>query len=181
MPATVLAHAEEKMNKALHHLEDELSTIRTGRANPSVLSKVMVEYYGVPTPLNQVANVTVPEARMLLVSPYDRSIVGAIDKAIQDANLGFNPTNDGTVIRIAIPALTEERRKEMVKKVKAMAETAKVGVRNARRDANDALKKLDITEDEVKSYQDDVQKLTDSYVKKADDIAKAKEADVMTV
>lgn len=181
MPATVLAHAEEKMNKALHHLEEELSTIRTGRANPSILSKVMVEYYGVPTPLNQVANVTVPEARMLLVSPYDRSIVGAIDKAIQDANLGFNPTNDGSVIRIAIPALTEERRKEMVKKVKAMAETAKVGVRNARRDANDALKKLDITEDEVKSYQDDVQKLTDSYVKKADEIAKAKEADVLTV
>ncbi|MGL4334901.1 MAG: ribosome recycling factor [Lactococcus garvieae] len=181
MPETVLLQAEEKMNKVLHHLEEELSTIRTGRANPTVLSKVMVEYYGAPTPLNQVANVTVPEARMLLVSPYDRSIVGAIDKAIQDANLGFNPTNDGSVIRIAIPALTEERRKEMVKKVKAMAETAKVGVRNARRDANDALKKLDITEDEVKSYQDDVQKLTDVYVKKADDIAKAKETDVMTV
>ncbi|MGL4952486.1 MAG: ribosome recycling factor [Culicoidibacterales bacterium] len=181
MPTTVLAHAEEKMNKVLHHLEEELTTIRTGRANPSALSKITVEYYGVPTPLNQVANVTVPEARMLLVSPYDRSIVGAIDKAIQDANLGFNPTNDGSVIRISIPALTEERRKEMVKKVKTMAETAKVGVRNARRDANDALKKLDITEDEVKSYQDDVQKLTDTYVKKADDIAKAKETDVLTV
>ncbi|MGL4973496.1 MAG: ribosome recycling factor [Culicoidibacterales bacterium] len=181
MPTTVLAQAEEKMNKVLHHLEEELTTIRTGRANPSALSKITVEYYGVPTPLNQVANVTVPEARMLLVTPYDRSIVGAIDKAIQDANLGFNPTNDGSVIRIAIPALTEERRKEMVKKVKSMAETAKVGVRNARRDANDALKKLDITEDEVKSYQDDVQKLTDTYVKKADEIAKAKEADVMTV
>lgn len=181
MPATVLAHTTEKMEKVLHHLNEELTTIRTGRANPTALNKITIEYYGTPTPLNQVANVTAPEARMLLVSPYDRSVLGAIDKAIQDANLGFNPTNDGNVIRIQIATLTEERRKEMVKKVKSIGETAKVGMRNVRRDSNDALKKLDITEDEVKSYQEDVQKITDKFIKQIDEIVKAKEADVLTV
>ena len=185
MAKQVIATTKERMDKAVQALSRELATIRAGRANASLLDKVSVDYYGAPTPVNQLAGVSVPEARLLDIQPYDKSILGEIEKAILKSDLGLNPSNDGSVIRIAIPALTEERRKELVKLVKKEAEEAKVGIRNIRRDGNDDLKKLEkngeITEDELRGYTDDIQKVTDAHIQKVDEVAKDKEKEIMTV
>ncbi|MGE6631430.1 ribosome recycling factor [Bacillus sp. NPDC077027] len=185
MSKEVLNQTKDKMEKAVAAYGRELATVRAGRANASLLDKVTVEYYGAQTPLNQIASITVPEARMLIITPYDKTAIGDIEKAIQKSDLGITPTSDGNIIRIAIPALTEERRKELVKVIKKYSEEAKVAVRNVRRDANDDLKKLekngDITEDELRSSSDDVQKLTDEYVSKIDDVTKNKEKEIMEV
>ncbi|WP_459166163.1 ribosome recycling factor [Paenilisteria weihenstephanensis] len=173
------------MTKSEQALQHQLGSIRAGRANASLLDRVSVDYYGAPTPINQVAGVSVPEARLLMISPYDKTALGDIEKAILKADLGIMPNNDGEVIRIAIPQLTEERRKELVKEVKKEAEDAKVAIRNVRRDANDDLKKLeksgDITEDDLRNFTEDVQKLTDASIKKLDEIAKSKEEEIMEV
>ncbi|KJD52076.1 ribosome recycling factor, partial [Bacillus amyloliquefaciens] len=170
MSTQVMNETKERMEKAIGAYQRELATVRAGRANPSLLDKVTVEYYGAQTPLNQIASITVPEARMLLITPYDKTALGDIEKAIQKADLGITPSNDGNIIRITIPPLTEERRKELAKLVKKYSEDAKVAVRNIRRDANDDLKKLEkngeMTEDELRSSTEDVQKLTDEYVSK---------------
>ncbi|MCJ2145649.1 ribosome recycling factor [Bacillus paralicheniformis] len=185
MSTQVMNETKERMEKAIGAYQRELATVRAGRANPSLLDKVTVEYYGAQTPLNQIASITVPEARMLLITPYDKTALGDIEKAIQKADLGITPSNDGNIIRITIPALTEERRKELAKLVKKYSEDAKVAVRNIRRDANDDLKKLEkngeMTEDELRSSTEDVQKLTDEYVSKIDEITKDKEKEIMEV
>ncbi|WP_017753788.1 ribosome recycling factor [Calidifontibacillus oryziterrae] len=185
MGQQVIRNTKEKMNKAIQAYKRELATVRAGRANPSILDRVQVDYYGAPTPLNQLSSITVPEARLLVIQPYDKSVLQEIEKAIQKADLGLNPTNDGSIIRISIPPLTEERRKALVKDVKAMAEEAKVALRNIRRDANDELKKLEkdgqITEDDHRSYTEDVQKETDNHVKEIDNITKEKEKEIMEV
>lgn len=177
--------AKERMEKAIQAYSRELASVRAGRATPSLLEKITVEYYGAPTPVNQMASITVPEARMLVIQPYDKSILGDIEKAIQKSDLGLNPTNDGSIIRITIPALTEERRRELTKVVKKYSEDAKVAVRNIRRDANDELKKLEkngeITEDELRGSTEKVQKLTDEYIVKVDNITKDKEKEIMEV
>ena len=175
---------EEKMTKTMGNLDGELGAIRAGRANPNVLNKIMVEYYGTPTPIQQVANVSVPEPRMIQIQPWEKSMVKVIEKAIMTSDLGINPTNDGTCIRLVFPELTEERRKELVKDVKKKGEAAKVAIRNIRRDGNDAFKKLkgsDVSEDEIKDMEDDLQKLTDKYVKEVDKAVEAKSKEVMTV
>jgi ribosome recycling factor len=181
----VMNETKERMQKAISAYQRELATVRAGRANPSLLDKVAVEYYGAQTPLNQIASITVPEARMLVITPYDKTALGDIEKAIQKADLGVTPSNDGNIIRITIPPLTEERRKELAKLVKKYSEDAKVAVRNIRRDANDDLKKLEkngeMTEDELRSSTEDVQKLTDEYVSKIDEITKDKEKEIMEV
>ena len=162
---------ESKMTKTLESLEKELSTVRAGRANPHILDKITVDYYGAPTPLQQVANVTVPEARMIQIQPWEASLIKEIQKAILSSDLGLNPNTDGKIIRLVLPELTEERRKELVKDVKKKGEAAKVAVRNIRRDANDAYKKLakqDVSEDEIKELEDKIQKLTDKFVKNID-------------
>ncbi|WP_396193885.1 ribosome recycling factor [Fictibacillus barbaricus] len=173
------------MQKAIGSLRREYSTLRAGRANPSLLDRVQVDYYGTPTPINQLAGVTTPEARLLVIQPYDKTAMGDIEKAILKSDLGLTPSNDGQVIRIAIPALTEERRKDLVKLVKKFAEEAKVALRNIRRDANDDLKKLEkeaeITEDELRRYNDDVQKLTDKYTSEVDSVSSNKEKEIMEV
>ncbi|MEI4802717.1 ribosome recycling factor [Bacillus sp. NPDC077411] len=185
MAQQVMNNAKEKMEKAVAAYSRELSTVRAGRASASVLDKVQVDYYGAPTPVVQLANITVPEARLLVIQPYDKTSIGDIEKAILKADLGLNPSNDGSVIRIAFPALTEERRRELVKVVKKYSEDAKVAVRNVRRDANDDLKKLekngDITEDDLRGYTEDIQKETDKYIVKVDDITKNKEKEIMEV
>lgn len=185
MAKQVIATTKERMDKAVQALSRELSTIRAGRANAAILDKVQVEYYGAPTPINQMAGISVPEARLLVIQPYDKTILGEIEKAILKSDLGLNPTNDGSIIRIAIPALTEERRKELVKLVKKEAEEAKVAVRNIRRDGNDDLKKLEknneITEDEHRGYSDDIQKVTDAHIQKIDEVAKEKEKEILSV
>lgn len=185
MPKQVIASTKERMDKAVQALARELSTIRAGRANAAILDRVTVDYYGAPTPVNQLAGISVPEARLLVIQPYDKSVLGEIEKAILKSDLGLNPTNDGSILRIAIPALTEERRKELVKQVKKEAEEAKVAIRNIRRDGNDDLKKLEkngeITEDELRGYSDDIQKLTDAHVQKMDEVAKDKEKEIMSV
>lgn len=185
MSKEVLAQAQDKMTKSEQALQHQLGSIRAGRANASLLDRVSVDYYGAPTPINQVAGVSVPEARLLMISPYDKTALGDIEKAILKADLGIMPNNDGEVIRIAIPQLTEERRKELVKEVKKEAEDAKVAIRNVRRDANDDLKKLeksgDITEDDLRNFTEDVQTLTDASIKKLDEIAKSKEEEIMEV
>lgn len=185
MAKQVIATTKERMDKAVTALSRELATIRAGRANASLLDKVSVDYYGAPTPINQLAGVSVPEARLLVIQPYDKTILGEIEKAILKSDLGLNPSNDGSIIRIAIPALTEERRKELVKLVKKEAEEAKVGIRNIRRDGNDDLKKLEkngeITEDELRGYTEDIQKVTDAHIQKIDEVAKEKEKEIMTV
>ncbi|AGN36275.1 ribosome recycling factor [Bacillus paralicheniformis] len=185
MSTQVMNETKERMEKAIGAYQRELATVRAGRANPSLLDKVTVEYYGAQTPLNQIASITVPEARMLLITPYDKTALGDIEKAIQKADLGITPSNDGNIIRITIPPLTEERRKELAKLVKKYSEDAKVAVRNIRRDANDDLKKLEkngeMTEDELRSSTEDVQKLTDEYVSKIDEITKDKEKEIMEV
>ena len=175
---------EGKMTKTMGNLDGELGAIRAGRANPNVLNKIMVDYYGTPTPIQQVANVSVPEPRMIQIQPWEKSMVKVIEKAIMTSDLGLNPTNDGTCIRLVFPELTEERRKELVKDVKKKGEAAKVAIRNIRRDGNDAFKKLkgsDVSEDEIKDMEDDLQKLTDKYVKEVDKAVEAKSKEVMTV
>ncbi|MFE8699108.1 ribosome recycling factor [Cytobacillus sp. FJAT-54145] len=185
MPKQVIANAKDRMSKAIQAYSRELASIRAGRANASLLDRITVDYYGAPTPINQLAGVTVPEARLLVIQPYDKSVLGEIEKAILKSDLGLNPTNDGSVIRIMIPQLTEERRKDLVKVVKKESEEAKVAVRNIRRDANDDLKKLEkngeITEDDQRSYSDDIQKLTDEHINKVDALSKEKEKEIMEV
>ncbi|WP_342512574.1 ribosome recycling factor [Sporosarcina sp. FSL K6-1522] len=185
MPQAVMEQTKERMEKAIGSYTRELATIRAGRANASLLDRISVEYYGAPTPLNQMAGISVPEARLLVIQPYDKTTLGDIEKAIMKSDIGIQPTNDGTIIRLAIPALTEERRKELVKLVKKEAEEAKVAIRNVRRDANDDFKKLeksgDITEDELRRTGEDVQKLTDANIEKIDEIAKAKENEIMEI
>ena len=175
---------EEKMKKTLGSLEAELTTIRAGRANPNVLNRIMVDYYGTPTPIQQVANVSVPEPRMIQIQPWEKSMLKVIEKAIMVSDLGINPTNDGTAVRLLFPELTEERRKELVKDVKKKGEAAKVAIRNIRRDGNDAFKKLkgsDVSEDEIKNLEDELQKMTDKYVKEIDSAVEVKSKEVMTV
>ena len=176
---------EEKMKKSYNSLLDEYATIRAGRANPHVLDRVMVDYYGVPTALQQVANVNVPEPRMIQIQPWEASMVKEIEKAILMADLGLNPTNDGKVIRLVFPELTEERRKELAKDVKKRGENAKVAIRNIRRDANDSFKKYgkeaEVSEDEVKELENQAQKLTDKYIAEIDKAMDAKADEIMTV
>ncbi len=176
---------EEKMTKSISALDDELGSIRAGRANPHVLDKIRVDYYGTPSPIQQVANVSVPEPRMLQIQPWEPSLVKEIEKAINMSDLGINPTNDGKVIRLVFPELTEERRKDLTKEVKKHGENAKVAIRNIRRDANDAFKKLsktdDVSEDEIKDLEDQIQKLTDKYVAEVDKAVETKSNELMTV
>lgn len=176
---------EDKMEKSLDNLKEEYTTIRAGRANPHILDKVKVDYYGTSTPLQQVGNISVPEARMICIQPWDASLLKDIERAINASDLGLTPTNDGKLIRLVFPELTEDRRKELVKDVKKKGENAKVAIRNIRRDAIEAVKKKGkedgISEDEIKGYQDDVQKSTDAYVKKIDDAIDAKSQEIMTV
>ncbi|SFG47662.1 ribosome recycling factor [Lachnospiraceae bacterium C7] len=176
---------DEKMQKSLNNLKEEYSSIRAGRANPHVLDKIRVDYYGTPTALQQVANVSVPEPRMIQIQPWEASLVKEIEKAILVSDLGLNPTNDGKVIRLVFPELTEERRKDLAKDIKKKGEGAKVAIRNIRRDAKDTFKKLskegDVSEDEIKDLEDSVQKLTDSYIKKVDEAVDAKAKEIMTV
>ena len=175
---------EEKMKKTMHNLDGELGAIRAGRANPKVLDKIVVDYWGSPTPLQQVANISVPEARMIQIAPWEKKMLREIEKAIQISDLGINPTNDGSVIRLIFPELTEERRKELAKDVKKKGEAAKVAIRNIRRDGNDAFKKLkgsDVSEDEIKDLEDDLQKVTDKYIKEVDKAVEVKTKEVMTV
>ncbi|GGE46300.1 ribosome-recycling factor [Pullulanibacillus camelliae] len=185
MTAEIIQDTKERMGKAADALTKELGTIRAGRANPSILDRVTVNYYGADTPLNQLAGISVPEARLLTIQPYDKSILGDIEKAILMADLGLTPNNDGDIIRISIPPLTEERRKELVKQVKKSGEDAKVAVRNIRRDANDSLKKAEkdgeLTEDEHRRFSDQVQKITDEAITKIDDICSNKEKEIMEV
>lgn len=181
----MLTKFEEKMEKSLSSLINEYASIRAGRANPHILDKIKVDYYGMPTPLQQVANISVPEARMITIQPWESSLIKAIEKAIMCSDIGINPNNDGKVIRLTFPELTEERRKELAKDVKKKGEGAKVAVRNIRRDANDALKKAnkanEITEDELKDYEDKVQKMTDKFVKKIDAEVDKKSKEILTV
>ncbi|MCI8782346.1 MAG: ribosome recycling factor [Dorea sp.] len=175
---------EDKMNKTMANLDGELGTIRAGRANPNVLNKIKVDYYGTPSPIQQVANVSVPEARMIQIQPWEKNMLKVIEKAIQVSDLGINPTNDGSMIRLVFPELTEERRKELVKDVKKKGEAAKVAIRNIRRDGNDALKKLkgtEVSEDEIKDMETELQKLTDKFVKEVDKAVDNKSKEVMTV
>ena len=185
MSNQVLTSAKERMEKSISSFSRELASIRAGRANAALLDRITVDYYGAPTPINQIAGISVPEARLLVLSPYDKSSLGDIEKAIMKSDIGITPTNDGSVIRLMIPALTEERRKELVKQVKAEAENAKVAIRNVRRDANDDAKKLEkngeITEDALRGLNDDIQKVTDEYIAKIDKIAKEKEEEVLSV
>ena len=180
-----LAVFEEKMGRSLANLEEEFAGIRAGRANPHVLDKLRVDYYGTPSPIQSVANVSVPEPRMIQIQPWEASMVKEIEKAIMCSDLGINPTNDGKVIRLVFPELTEERRKELAKDIKKKGENAKVAVRNIRRDAIDHLKKVgkeeDLSEDEVKDLEDTVQKLTDEYVAKVDKAVDAKSKEILTV
>ena len=176
---------EDKMGKTCTALDEELGTIRAGRANPNVLNKIMVEYYGVPTPMQQVGNISVPEPRVIQINPWERTLLKAIEKAIQTSDLGINPTNDGTCIRLVFPELTEERRKELSMEVKKKGEAAKVAIRNIRRDANDTLKKMEkaseITEDEHKDGEEKIQKMTDKYIEKIDQMIEVKNTEIMTV
>lgn len=185
MAKQVLANTKDKMEKAVTALSRELASVRAGRASANLLDKLSVDYYGAPTPVNQLASISVPEARLLVIQPYDKTILGDLEKAILKSDLGLTPSNDGSLIRLSIPALTEERRKELVKLVKKYAEEAKVAVRNIRRDGNDDLKKLEkngeITEDELRSNTEDVQKLTDDFIVKVDQVAKDKEKEIMEV
>ena len=176
---------EEKMTKTVENLEGEYATIRAGRANPNILNKIKVEYYGVPTPMQQLANITVPEARTLMIAPWEPSLVKAIEKAILNSDLGLTPNNDGKNIILNFPELTEERRKEIVKDIKKKGENAKVAIRNVRRDANDAIKKMekagDISEDELKVNEEKIQKMTDKYVGLIDKAVEKKSTEILTV
>ena len=176
---------EEKMKKTIGNLDGELSAIRAGRANPNVLNKIMVDYYGTPTPIQQVANISVPEARMIVIQPWEKSLLKAIEKAILTSELGINPTNDGNCIRLIFPEMTEDRRKEVAKEVKKKGDNAKVAVRNIRRDANDAFKKAEkageITEDELADLTEKMQKLTDKTIERVDKAVEEKTKEIMTV
>ena len=176
---------EEKMNKTLDNLAGEYDTIRAGRANPHVLDRIRVDYYGTPTPIQQVGNVSVPEPRMLLIQPWDKSLLKAVEKAILTSDLGINPTNDGSVIRLVFPELTEERRKELSKDVKKKGENAKVAIRNIRRDANDTFKKMEkageMSEDDLDEATEKIQKLTDKMIEKVDKAIESKTKEIMTV
>ena len=183
MKEQLKAH-EAKMQKTLDVLAKELAAVRAGRANPAVLDKITVEYYGAPTPLNQVAAISTPDPRTLAVQPWDGSVLKAIEKAIMTSDLGITPSNDGTVIRLVFPELTEERRKDLVKEVKKKGEEGKVAIRNIRRDGNDAFKKLaktEVSEDEIKGLEEELQKLTDKYVKDIDALIDSKSKEIMTV
>lgn len=177
----IMLELGEKMEKALQNLEKRFATVRAGRANPSSLDGVMVEYYGSMTPLKQLATISVPEARQLLIKPFDRGSLKNIEKAILTSNLGYNPGNDGETIRIIIPELTEERRKELVKQVKAISEDAKVSIRNIRRDGMEDVKKAEMPEDEEKGMEKDIQDLVNEYNKKVEAILKEKEGELLTV
>ena len=174
-----------KIEKTLSVLKEDLNTVRAGRANPAILDKINADYYGVPTPLKSLANISVPDPRTLLISPFDTSCIGAVEKAINEANLGLNPSNDGKVIRLIVPQLTEERRKELTKTVKKMGEDAKVALRNLRRDVNDQVKKMEkngeLTEDDLKKGLDQIQKMTEDGVKKIDEAVAKKEKEVLEV
>ena len=179
-----LQQYEDKMKKAFEFLESDYAAIRAGRANPHVLDKLRVDYYGTPTPIQQVGNVTVPEARIIQIAPWEKSLLKEIEKAILTSDIGINPTNDGSVIRLVFPELTEERRKDLVKDVKKKAEESKVAIRNIRRDGNDAFKKLakaEVSEDEVKQLEDELQKLTDKFIKNVDTLMETKSKEIMTV
>ncbi|MCR4651295.1 MAG: ribosome recycling factor [Lachnospiraceae bacterium] len=174
----------DKMQKALDYLEADYQTIRAGRANPHVLDKIKVDYYGTPTPIQQVGNVSVPEARMIQIAPWEKSLIKEIEKAIMSSDVGITPSNDGSVIRLVFPELTEERRKELSKEVKKKGEDAKVAIRNIRRDGNDAFKKLgkeEVSEDEIKDLTDELQKITDQFIKDIDAAIDAKSKEIMTV
>ena len=175
---------EEKMQKAYDYLVTDLGTIRAGRANPHVLDRIKVDYYGTPTPIQQVGNITVPEPRMIQIAPWEKSLIKEIEKAIMMSDVGITPSNDGTLIRLVFPELTEERRKELVKDVKKRGEESKVAIRNARRDGNDALKKLskaDVSEDEIKELEEELQKLTDKFIKDLDKLVEEKSKEILTV
>jgi len=178
-----LVEFDTKMTKTMNNMRGEFSSIRAGRANPAVLDKIRVDYYGTPTPINQMAAVSVSEARILVIQPWDKSSMKAIEKAIQASDIGINPTNDGIVLRIAFPPLTEERRKELCKNVRKLAEEAKVAIRSIRRDANDKFKNMkknsEITEDDQKAFENDIQKLTDQYCKDIDTESAAKEKEIL--
>jgi len=176
--------AIEGMNKAISHLERELQKIRAGKANPQMLESVKVDYYGTPTKLSQISNINTPDPRTIVIQPWEKNMVAPIEKAIMAANLGFNPQNDGTIIRVMVPTLTEERRRDLVKKAKEEVENSKVGIRGARREAIESAKKLQkegVPEDEVKKFEGDVQELTNKYIAKVDKLFEAKETDIMTV
>ncbi len=176
---------EEKMNKAIEHLTEELSLIRAGRANPAILNKVEVEYYGALTPINQVGSISVPEARQILITPWDKSVLNAIERAIQKAEIGINPINDGNAIRLNFPELTEDRRRQLAKDAKAVGESAKVAIRNIRRDSIDLAKSEqknnEITEDELKSAEEKIQKITDKFIDTVDTTISTKEKEIMEV
>ena len=175
---------DDKMTKTYKNLLEEFATIRAGRANPNVLNKIKVDYYGTPTPLQQIGNITVPEPRVLQIQPWEASMVKAIEKAILTSDIGINPSNDGRIIRLVFPELTEERRKDLVKDIKKKGEAGKVAVRNIRRDANDYLKKLgksDVSEDEIKDLEEKVQKMTDKYIKDIDKAVEEKSKEILTV
>ena len=176
---------DEKMGKTIKVLKSEFDGIRAGRANPAVLDKITADYYGVPTPINQMAAISVAEARILVIQPWDKSTLKVIEKAIQKSDLGINPTNDGSALRIAFPQLTEERRKELCKDVRKLAEDAKVAIRSIRRDANDKFKamkkKNELSEDDLKDYEKEMQDLTDKYVKEIDEISKVKEKEILSI
>ena len=179
-----LAAYEDKMQKTYEYLEGDYISIRAGRANPHVLDKVKVDYYGTPTPVAQVGNISIPEARMIQIAPWDKSLIKEIEKAIMSSDIGITPSNDGVIIRLVFPELTEERRKDLVKDVKKKAEECKVAVRNIRRDGNDAFKKLaktEVSEDEIKQLEDELQKLTDKYIKDVDKLMEDKSKEILTV
>ncbi|HEU18243.1 MAG TPA: ribosome recycling factor [Deltaproteobacteria bacterium] len=185
MKDLVFEDLKDNLKKHIHFLEKSLNKVRTGRASPALLDGIKVEYYGTPTPLNQVSNISVPESQLLVISPWDATVLGNIEKAIQKSELSLVPSNDGKVIRITIPPLTEERRKELVKIIKKMGEECKINIRNSRRDANNQLKDLkkdgEISEDNFHGYQGDVQKITDDYIKKTDEILAVKEEEIMEI
>ena len=176
--------AKALMDKAIAHADAELLKIRAGKANPSMLDDVTVDYYGTPTPLSQIGSINTPDARTIVVQPWEKSLLPAIEKAIKEANLGVNPQNDGIIIRINVPPLTEERRRDLVKKARGEAETGKIAIRNIRKDANEKIKKLKtegVSEDDIKVGEGEVQKLTDAYIIKIDQLSDVKEKDIMTV
>ncbi|MCE5168089.1 MULTISPECIES: ribosome recycling factor [Paenibacillus] len=184
MPQAVKKNAEERMEKAISALKRELATLRAGRATPALLDRVQVEYYGAMTPVNQLANISTPDSRTLIIQPWDKSSMSEIERAIMKSDLGLTPANDGTIIRLSIPPLTEERRSDLVKQTKKYGEEAKVAIRNVRRDANDDIKKLEkttISEDESRRHQEDIQKSTDKYIAEVDKVLAIKEKEIMEV
>jgi len=185
MNSNIYKSQEEKMNKSLKVLKDDLNSLRAGRANPSMLDRLVIDYYGTITPIKQVASISAPEPRLITIQPYDPSVLAMIEKAIQQSDLGINPSNDGKIIRLNIPQLTEERRKELTKIARRMAEDSKIAIRNERRNVNDTLKKMEkdgeLTEDELKTSQDEVQKITDKFIKEIDDMVINKEKEILEV